>query len=145
MTNYKNSEIRSILNGLGYRSHLNSNDLDFPISQDESDLTDEPTRKAIMKFQVDYDLTVDGVVGQQTMAKMQEEMNVLHEELNWIMGTNISLDQPFYGRKTINAVQQFQRRYIITIDGLASFALREELFETLQDNAQATSTNTAVI
>ncbi len=45
----------------------------------------------------------------------------------------------FYGRQTIHAVQQFQRRYMITIDGLASFPLREELVETLQDNAaQAT-------
>lgn len=65
MISYKNSEIRTILNGLGYRSRINSNDPNFPISQDESDLTDEATQKAIKKFQVDYDLVIDGIVGSE--------------------------------------------------------------------------------
>jgi peptidoglycan hydrolase-like protein with peptidoglycan-binding domain len=72
MINYTNSEIRSILNGLGYRSRINSSDPNFPISQDESDLTDLTTQKAIKKFQVDYNLTVDGIVGVETNAKMQD-------------------------------------------------------------------------
>ncbi|GAB1543684.1 hypothetical protein NUACC21_63600 [Scytonema sp. NUACC21] len=145
MINYKNSEIRSILNGLGYRSQIHSNDPDFPISQDESELTDEPTRKAVMKFQVDCNLRVDGVVSSQTIAKMQEEINTLHYKLNQVVGTKIPLNQPFYGRHTINAVQQFQRRYIITIDGLASFPLREELFESLQDNMQDITADSVII
>jgi peptidoglycan hydrolase-like protein with peptidoglycan-binding domain len=134
MISYKNSDIRSILNGLGYRSQLNTNDPDFPISQDESELTYLPTRKAIMKFQVDYDLIVDGIANPQTIKKMQEEMYLLHNMLNLVLGTNILVNQPFYGYQTVSAVQKFQRRFIITIDGLASFSLREELLETVEDN-----------
>ncbi|MBD2520407.1 peptidoglycan-binding protein [Nostoc sp. FACHB-973] len=142
MINYTNSEIRSILNGLGYRSRINSSDPNFPISQDESDLTDLTTQKAIKKFQVDYDLTVDGIVGSETNAKMQDEMNSLHEELNQLLGANISLDQPFYGQITINTVQQFQRSYTNPIDGLASLTVREELYTIAQNNpAQTTQLN----
>ncbi len=145
MINYTNSQIRSILNGLGYRSRLNSNDPNFPISQDESSLTDEATQKAIKKFQIDYDLVVDGVLGQETSEKMQDEMNALHTELNQVIGTNISLDQPFYEAITLNAVQQFQQQ---NSDGIASFPLREELYQTYetanQNAAEATQAKVAV-
>lgn len=140
MATYTNAEIRSILNGLGYRSKLNSRDPNFPISQDESDLTDDVTKKAIMKFQIDYDLMVDGTAGQDTIAKMQTEMTVLHDELNRILGTNIPADQPFYGLLTVGAIQQFQKNYIITVDGLASFPVREELYGTLHATTAQTST-----
>lgn len=137
--NYKNSEIRSILNGLGYRSRINSNDPNFPISQDESDLTDQATQKAIKKFQVDYDLTVDGIVGSETNNKMQEEMNSIHQELNQLLGTSISQDQPFYGQLTINTVQQFQRNYTNPFDGLASLAVREQLYTIVKNNSTTTT------
>ncbi|BAY28044.1 peptidoglycan-binding domain 1 protein [Calothrix sp. NIES-2100] len=137
--NYKNSEIRSILNGLGYRSRINSNDPNFPISQDESDLTDQATQKAIKKFQVDYDLTVDGIVGSETNNKMQEEMNSIHQELNQLLGTSISQDQPFYGQLTINTVQQFQRNYTNPFDGLASLTVREQLYTIVKNNSTKTT------
>ncbi|WP_341528463.1 peptidoglycan-binding domain-containing protein [Nostoc sp. UHCC 0302] len=79
MINYTNSEIRSILNGLGYKSRINSNDPNFPLSQDESDLTDQATQKAIKKFQVDYDLTVDGIVGSET-SKLVRNINLGKEK-----------------------------------------------------------------
>lgn len=137
MVFYSNSQIRSILNGLGYRSQLDTNDPSFPISQDESDLTDQPTLKAIKKFQIDYNLVVDGIVGSNTSNTMQEEMNVLHDELNQVLGTDLPLDQPFYGQETLSAIQQFQQQ--LQPDGLASFPVREELFKavnggTVQDN-----------
>ncbi|BCL33922.1 peptidoglycan-binding domain-containing protein [Nostoc sp. MS1] len=134
MISYKNSEIRTILNGLGYRSRINSNDPNFPISQDESDLTDESTQKAIKKFQVDYDLIVDGIVGTETSNKIEAEINSIHEELNYLLGVNISPILPFYGQITINAVQQFQRGYTNSIDGIASLTVREEMYTITHNN-----------
>ncbi|UBF25813.1 peptidoglycan-binding protein [Kovacikia minuta CCNUW1] len=135
MITYQNADIRSILNGLGYRSRLNTNDPDFPVSLDNSDLTDAPTQKALMKFQVDYNLPITGIADDATLLAMQEEINVLHNELNQLLGTTIPLDQPFYGDQTIAAIKQFQNYTVngayVTIDGLASFPLREELYTTL--------------
>jgi peptidoglycan hydrolase-like protein with peptidoglycan-binding domain len=126
---YSNAQIRSILNGLGYRSQLQSSDPNFPLSEDDSPLADEPTIKAVMKFQVDYSLTVDGIVGQQTTSTMQVEMNSLHIELNEVVNTGISEDEPYFGPQTLAAIKQFQQQQ--QPDGIASFPLREELYSAV--------------
>jgi peptidoglycan hydrolase-like protein with peptidoglycan-binding domain len=74
---YTNAQFRSILNGLGYREELPS-DRYYPLSYDESPMTDEITVEAIMAFQAYFNLEVDGIVGPETMHMASVEMETLH-------------------------------------------------------------------
>ncbi|WZF18474.1 hypothetical protein WKK05_03700 [Nostoc sp. UHCC 0302] len=75
----------------------------------------------------------------KSSAKLEDEINSIHEELNQLLGTNIPLDQPFYGQITINTVQQFQRNYTNPVDGLASLTVCEELYMIAQNNLAQTT------
>lgn len=55
---YTNAQFRSILNGLGFRSP-GINELNFPVSDDDSLLTDDPTVQAIGQFQGYFNIGVD--------------------------------------------------------------------------------------
>jgi peptidoglycan hydrolase-like protein with peptidoglycan-binding domain len=71
--NYTNAQVRSILNGLGFRSRIFSSDRanpSFPYTEDNSALADVVTQHAIRKFQTEYKLTVDGIAGSETKAKI---------------------------------------------------------------------------
>ncbi len=110
---YTNAQIRSILNGLGYRNR-GSNEPDFPLSSDNSPLTDAKTVQAIKDFQSYFGLVPDGVVGSNTKAKVEKQMYVIHYELDLVMKPNPPLrpqNTPLYGPKTAQAVSNFRLRY----------------------------------
>lgn len=126
---YTNAEVRSILNGLGFRSHVFSNDRfnpDFPLTDDNSPLTDEPSKHAIRKFQTEYKLTIDGVAGPETEAKLEEVMNILQDELRKLVNPRFPTNDALYGSETIAAVKEYQRR--LSVDGIATLPVRESLY-----------------
>ncbi len=131
---YTNAQFRSILNGLGYREELPS-DRYYPISYDESPITDEPTVEAVMAFQTYFNLAADGIVGPETMYMASVEMETLHMELNQVMNSNIPVGEPFYGPLTVNAVQDFERvNGYFAIDGIASLPVRQALYQQANQN-----------
>ncbi len=140
---YTNAQFRSILNGLGYREELPS-DRYYPISYDESPITDEPTVEVVMAFQAYFNLAVDGIVGPETMYMASVEMETLHMELNQVMGSNIPVGEPFYGPLTIAVVQDFERvNGDFAIDGVASLPVRQLLYQ--QANANVATRKLAAV
>ncbi|KAM3095098.1 peptidoglycan-binding protein [Phormidesmis sp. 146-35] len=129
--NYTNAEIRSILNGLGFRSRVFSDDRtnpSFPYTEDNSPLTDPTTQHAIRKFQTEYKLGVDGTAGSETKAKLEQVMRILHSELRALVDPRFPMDQPFYGLQTIAAMRTYQRQ--LAEDGIATLPVREKLYES---------------
>lgn len=128
--NYTNAQIRSILNGLGFRSRVFSNDRtnpSFPYTEDNSAMTDPSTQHAIRKFQTEYKLTIDGIAGSVTKAKLEQVMRILHSELKAVVDPNFPTNEPFYGLQTIAAVRTYQRQ--LAEDGIATLPVREKLYE----------------
>lgn len=129
--NYTNAQFRSILNGFGY-GYAPEPDPSFPLSSFDGPMIDQVTVEAIEAFQAYFNLTVDGIVGPQTMAKAEQAMRVLQAELNQVVGAGLPQDQPFYGPRTVAAVKEFQRRYGFFIDGVANLTVRRKLLELSQ-------------
>ncbi len=113
-----NAQIRSILNGLGFKSR-NSNEPDFPLSSDNSPLDDQETVQAVVAFQQYFNLPQDGIVGSETKAVAEQALNVIHHELDVIMQPQPPLrpQAPLYGTQTAQAVEMFRRQYGFEPDG----------------------------
>jgi peptidoglycan hydrolase-like protein with peptidoglycan-binding domain len=134
---YTNAQIRSILNGLGYRNP-DLNEFDFPLSSDNSPLKEAKTVQAIKDFQSYFGLVPDGVVGSNTKAKVERQMYIIHYELDLVMKPNPPLrpqNIPLYGPQTAQAVNDFRRRYgfepdrNINNDRVADLPVRRQLDE----------------
>lgn len=59
---YTNAQLRSILNGLDYTNQTKIDGSTFPLSMDDSPLTDVRFVEAIQRFQIDHQLEVNGTV-----------------------------------------------------------------------------------
>jgi peptidoglycan hydrolase-like protein with peptidoglycan-binding domain len=144
--NYTNAQIRSILNGLGFRSRVFGNDRanpSFPYTEDNSPLTDPTTQHAIRKFQTEYKLAVDGIAGAATKAKLEEVMRILHDELRALVDPNFPTNQPFYGLQTIAAIRTYQR--LLAEDGIATLPVREKLYEAFSSVATVDQAESLVV
>lgn len=120
---YTNAQLRSILNGLGY---ANPNETDqFPLSTDDSPLTDMICVQAIQKFQIEHQLEASGVIDAPTLSAIVQVMQNLISELNRVNPTAISLDRPVYDAAMIAAVKLIQQR--IPANGIASHSLQVAL------------------
>lgn len=124
---YTNAEFRSILNGFGFL-YPPEGELSTPISDDNSPLDDRMTIDAIQDFQTYFHLSVDGIAGPITLAKAEQAMRILQDELNQVIDANLPQNQPFYGPKTVAAVELFQRRNGFFADGVASLPVRQKLY-----------------
>lgn len=113
-----NAQIRSILNGLGFKSR-DPNEPEFPLSSDNSPLEDQQTVRAIVAFQKYFNLAQDGIVGSKTKAVAERALDVIHYELDVIIQPNPRLrpQAPLYGPQTAKAVSQFRRQYGFEPDG----------------------------
>lgn len=131
---YTNAQFRSILNGHGF-SYSPEPDVNFPISSYEGPLTDKITVDGIRAFQTYFKLKVDGIAGPITMAKAEQAMRVLQDNLNRVIKANIPANQPFYGPKTVAAVKEFERFYKFNVDGVANLAVRQRLNELARVSA----------
>lgn len=132
--NYTNAQFRSILNGLGHREKTTSDSINFPVTSDNSPLTDDRTVQAIKNFQAEYGLAVDGIAGSKTMAKAEQVMKILHNELNATVNAGLPQDQPFYGSLTVASVKKFQAKFLQ--DGVASNPVRLELYDVYLASTQ---------
>lgn len=131
---YTNAQFRSILNGLGFRKP-GIGEPKFPVSSDNTPMSDNATVQAIITFQQYFGLNPDGIVGPLTMGKAEKQMHVIHYELDLIMQPNPPLrpQPPLYGPQTSAAVRDFRRRYGFEPDGdpnsdfVADIAVRRKL------------------
>lgn len=133
--NYTNAQFRSILNGLGYKQQTQADSSTFPLSNDNSPLTDAPTIQAIKKFQGEYQLLVDGIAGPITMNKVEQVMTILQNELNSCVNVSLPSNQPFYGPLTTAAVKKFQGKIYRVQNGIADHELRVILYDLFQKGA----------
>jgi hypothetical protein len=133
--NYTSAQIRSILNGWGHRTKTAADGSNFPISDDNSPLTDALTVEAIKKFQREYGLKVDGIVGPITKNKAAEVVSGLQLELNKCVNGAIPENQPFYGPVTVAAVKKLEAKLKLAQDGVASNSLRVKLYDLFKSGA----------
>ncbi|MDJ0798717.1 MAG: peptidoglycan-binding protein [Calothrix sp. MO_167.B12] len=88
------------------------------------------TKEAVMAFQKQYGLTIDGIVGDQTWAVVDtivratlcfgskgEDVEYLQRRLNGIGFGSLVVDGIF-GVATESAVKKFQKYYGLTVDGI---------------------------
>jgi peptidoglycan hydrolase-like protein with peptidoglycan-binding domain len=110
--NYSNAELRNILNGLGFRKP-ESNESNFPLTNDNSQLSDRKTVEAIKAFQRYFGIASDGIVGAITKGKAEQIMNIIHYELDLVINPNPPLrpQPPLYGPQTASAVAEFRQAY----------------------------------
>jgi peptidoglycan hydrolase-like protein with peptidoglycan-binding domain len=115
---FVNAQIRSILNGLGFKSR-DANEPEFPISFDESPLEDQKTRRAVMAFQKYFNLDEDGIVGPKTKATAEHAVDIIHYELDVVIQPEPRLrpQAPLYGPQTAQAVANFRNQYGFEPDG----------------------------
>lgn len=133
--NYTNAQLRNILNGLGHRTKVSGDGSNFPLTNDDSPLTDAHTQEAIKKFQQEYQLVVDGIAGPKTMAMAERVIRILQDELNRVVKAGLPSNQPFYGPLTVAAVKRFQSQIHLPQDGVASYPVRVKLYELVQRGA----------
>lgn len=132
--NYTNAEFRSILYGHGF-GYAPEPDPNFPISSKNRPLTDKITVDAIKEFQKYFQLKVDGIAGPKTMAKAEQAMRILQDNLNRVIKAGLPQNQPFYGPKTTAAVKEFERRYGYVVDGVANLEVRRHLNDLARQTA----------
>ena len=133
--NYTNAQFRSILNGWGHRRQTQADGPNFPISADNSPLTDALTVEAVKRFQREYELVDDGIVGPITKAKAAEVVSGLQLELNKCVNAGLPTNEPFYGPKTVAAVKKFERKINVREDGVAGHPLRVKLYDLFKSGA----------
>lgn len=133
---YTNKQFRSILNGFGYKSQTPADGSAFPVSNDDSPLKDALTVEAVKKFQGEYKLLVDGIVGPKTLAKAEEVIKILQKELNVVVKAGLPNNQPFYGPQTTAAVKKFQANIKASQNGIASNPIRLELYKQFQNSGE---------
>jgi peptidoglycan hydrolase-like protein with peptidoglycan-binding domain len=133
--NYTNAQFRSILNGLGHKRQTSADGLNFPISNDNSPLTDALTVQAVKKFQTEYKLVVDGIAGPITMNKAEQVIRILQTNLNSCVNAGLPSNQPFYGPLTTAAVKSFQKKIYRVQNGVADYELRVILYDFVKNGA----------
>lgn len=113
-----NAQIRSILNGLGFKSR-DLNESKFALSSDNSPLEDQQTVRAIVAFQKYFNLAQDGIVGSKTKAVAERTLDVIHHELDVAIKPDPRLrpQAPLYGSQTAQAVSKFRRQHGFESDG----------------------------
>jgi len=120
------------------------------------------TQEAVKRFQKAYQLTVDGVVGKSTLAKLPavtdenqtttsqksdhpdilslgdrgEAVRILQEHL---IAAGFLKNQPngYYGSNTVDAVKRFQKQHKLEINGLAGQTTRSKLHSLVKNSAKS--------
>ncbi|KAM3108210.1 hypothetical protein [Phormidesmis sp. 146-33] len=116
--NYSNAEFRNLLNGLGFRLS-GVNEPTFPLTYDDSPLSDAETVQAVQAFQRYFKIAADEIAGIVTKRKAEQAMNILHYELDVVMKANPPLrpQAPLYGPQTAQAIARFRVAYGFENDG----------------------------
>lgn len=131
-TGMEHEDIKSIQRALKREGVYNHNDI--------TSYYGSITKNAVMSFQKKYGLASDGVVGKSTIDKMEElglftlgnlSLNLYEEDMNHVdikvlqralkaSGSyNNDFYTTYYGSDTKEAVKKFQKKYGLTVDGIA--------------------------
>ncbi|MBD2341229.1 peptidoglycan-binding protein [Calothrix sp. FACHB-156] len=134
-TNYSNEAIRNILIGFGYLtpdSNVPANSP--PWKTNNNPLTDERTVTAVKKFQQDYPpLKADGIAGEKTKKVLYDTIVSLQKNLKrhgFATEAQIPSDKPFYGPETYKAVERFEQKQGLRVNGIADKEARTLLNQT---------------
>jgi peptidoglycan hydrolase-like protein with peptidoglycan-binding domain len=111
---YSDSDFRSILQGLGYDIDINR------------PLSDRPSVIALADFQQQHRLNRTGVADAATQRTAQVLLRQLQENLRKVVDRNLSVTD-YYDGQTVNAIKRFQAQQNLSIDGIATTALRRRL------------------
>lgn len=113
---YSANQILSVLNGLGY-----------PVTNG-SRLNDPIVEQAIRDFQLQNNLTIDGIAGAETQDRAAAIVKSLQLQLNKTLDLKPPLPgSQFYGSQTEQAIRLFQERNRLPITGIASLEVRQKL------------------
>jgi peptidoglycan hydrolase-like protein with peptidoglycan-binding domain len=120
------------------------------------------TEESVKRFQKAYKLTVDGIVGKSTLAKLPavndeneitttsqksdnrdilslgdrgEAVRVLQEQL---IKAGFLQNQPngYYGSNTVDAVNRFQKQHKLEVNGMAGQTTRAKLYSLVKNSAK---------
>jgi peptidoglycan hydrolase-like protein with peptidoglycan-binding domain len=121
------------------------------------------TEEAVKRFQKAYNLTVDGVVGKSTLAKLPavnneneitttsqksdnrdtlslgdrgEAVRILQEQLI-IAGFLKNQPNGYYGSNTVDAVNRFQKQHKLEASGMAGQTTRSKLYSLVKNSAKS--------
>ncbi len=120
------------------------------------------TQDAVKQFQKAYKLTVDGIVGKSTLAKLPavidendittsqksenqdtlslgdrgEAVRILQEQL---IKAGFLQNQPngYYGSNTVDAVNRFQKKYKLEVNGIAGITTRSKLYSLVKNSTKS--------
>ena len=120
------------------------------------------TQEAVKRFQKAYQLTVDGVVGKSTLAKLpdvtDENQTTTSQKLDHpdilslgdrgeavrilqaqLITAGFLQNQPngYYGSNTVDAVKRFQKQHKLEINGLAGQTTRSKLHSLVKNSAKS--------
>ena len=120
------------------------------------------THEAVKRFQKAYQLTVDGVVGKSTLAKLpdvtDENQTTTSQKLDHpdilslgdrgeavrilqaqLITAGFLQNQPngYYGSNTVDAVKRFQKQHKLEINGLAGQTTRSKLHSLVKNSAKS--------
>jgi peptidoglycan hydrolase-like protein with peptidoglycan-binding domain len=120
------------------------------------------TQESVKRFQKAYNLTVDGIVGKSTLAKLPavtdendittsqksdnqdtlslgdrgEAVRILQEQLI-IAGFLKNQPNGYYGSNTVDAVNRFQKQHKLEASGMAGQTTRSKLYSLVKNSAKS--------
>ncbi|MBD2083152.1 peptidoglycan-binding domain-containing protein [Leptolyngbya sp. FACHB-17] len=111
---YTEPQTKAILAGFGY--DINP----------QAPLGDPATVRAIRDLQRLYGLSETGAINRDTEEQLSRVMRNLRNNLKLILRSNFAIAQ-YYDAATRAAVEQFQSRYSLRVNGIASLAVRSRI------------------
>lgn len=93
----------------------------------------QKTHSAVIWYQSNNGLSVDGIAGTKTLAKIKEDVTTVQQQLS-DLGYNAGKADGIFGPNTRSAVKSFQSDYNLTADGIAGSKTRAALAEAVKNN-----------
>ncbi len=100
----------------------------------------QKTHSAVIWYQSNNGLSVDGIAGAKTLAKIKEDVTTVQQQLN-DLGYNAGKADGIFGSATRAAVKSFQSDYNLTADGIAGSKTRAALAEAVKSSNDTDSDN----
>lgn len=111
---YTEPQIKEILAGFGY--DINP----------QAPLSDAATVKAIRELQGIYGLSQTGAINRDTEERLSSVVRNLRNNLKLLLKSSFAISQ-YYDAATRAAVEQFQSRYGLRVNGIANLAVRRRI------------------
>ena len=93
----------------------------------------QKTHSAVIWYQSNNGLSVDGIAGTKTLAKIKEDVTTVQQQLG-DLGYNAGKADGIFGPTTRSAVKSFQSDYNLTADGIAGSKTRAALAEAVKNS-----------